>query len=256
MTQRPQEVVITTKNTAALTLGIISLVIGVFSLLFGWIPFLGLLAIPTAVIGAVLAFLGLIIALFKGFRGAGLPLIGFAVCAFAIIFSLVSTGGASVAIKKAMDESSRKVGQQDQALEEESKDPEELQKAEAALPEENVKQDYIAKVKLYDFEATRINTYTNKNVPAVRFSIKNEGERTLNKVEVTVYFKDANGSVIFEEDYYPVLVSEYSLSDNKPLKPNYIKRQAEGTYYTIEQLGPEWKTGAAEAVVTDIEFAP
>ena len=71
MTQHPPEVVITTQNTISLTLGITATVIGVFALLFGWVPFLGLLAIPVAVIGGALAALGLVIALFKGFRGAG-----------------------------------------------------------------------------------------------------------------------------------------------------------------------------------------
>lgn len=131
-----------------------------------------------------------------------------------------------------------------------------LKETETELAEQTIKQEYIKNVKLYDFEAKRIDTYSKKDVPAVRFTVKNEGDRTLNKVEVTVYFKDSKGDVIFEENYNPVFVSKYSIGDNKPLKPNYVKRKENGTYYTIKELGDEWKTGAAEAVVTDIEFAP
>jgi hypothetical protein len=129
-------------------------------------------------------------------------------------------------------------------------------KQEQEIAEAKVKRDYIARVMLFDFEATRIDTWREKNVAAVRFALKNGGDRTLNKVEVTVYFKDADGGVIFEENYHPVLVSKYSIGDAKPLKPNYVWRQGEGKYYTIANLGPEWKTGAAQAIITDVEFAP
>lgn len=130
-----------------------------------------------------------------------------------------------------------------------------LKETEAELDTEKIKQDYITNVKLYDFEAKRIDTYLDKNLPAVRFAVKNEGDKTLNKVEVTVYFKDVEGNVIFEEKYFPVLVSKYSYRNNKPLKPNYVKRQEKDKYYTIKELGDEWETGSAEAIVTDIEFA-
>lgn len=131
-----------------------------------------------------------------------------------------------------------------------------LEETENELKNEKIKKDYIKRIKIYDFVATRIDTYSDKNVPAVTFAIKNEGDRTLNKVEVTVYFKDVDGNIIFEEDFYPVLVSEYSFRDSKPLKPNYIQRQEKGKFYTINELGKEWKTGSAEAVITNIEFAP
>jgi hypothetical protein len=37
----PQEVSLTTKNTASLTMGIAAIVVGILALLFGWVPFLG-----------------------------------------------------------------------------------------------------------------------------------------------------------------------------------------------------------------------
>ena len=116
------------------------------------------------------------------------------------------------------------------------------------------KQGYIAQIELYDFEARFINTYSDERVPAVRFKLKNNGNRTLNKVEVTVYFKDEDGTIIFEEDFNPVLVSEYSFTDNNPLKPNYIWQPGKGQYYTVEKVPDEWQTGSAIAKITDIEF--
>jgi len=132
-----------------------------------------------------------------------------------------------------------------------------LKETEEEIETQKIKQEYITKVKIYDFEAKRIDTFLDKNLPAVRFSIKNEGDKTLNEVEVTVYFKDVNGKTIYEEDYYPVNVNRISFSgDDKPLKPNYVKIQKKGSFYTVENLGNEWKTGSATAVVTDIKFAP
>ena len=64
-----------------------------------------------------------------------------------------------------------------------------------------MKRDYFDKVEIFDFEATRIDTYLDKNIPAVRFAIRNRGDRSLDKVEVTVYFYDRNNNAIFEKTY-------------------------------------------------------
>jgi tetratricopeptide (TPR) repeat protein len=129
-----------------------------------------------------------------------------------------------------------------------------MKKVEGKLAEQKIKQDYINKIEIFDFIATRINTYSSKNVPAVRFAIRNNGNRSLDEVEVTVYFYDGNDNAIFEEKYYPILVSSYSLNNTGSLKPNYIKRQKENNYYTIDELGPEW-LGKADAIVSDLRFS-
>jgi len=116
------------------------------------------------------------------------------------------------------------------------------------------KQAYIDKVKLYDFTAKYFSTYLDGKTPGVNFKIKNEGDKTLTKVEVTVYFKDAANNVIAEEDYHPVLVSEYSFGDNKPLKPNYIWQMESGKFYTAKSVPSEWQEGNAVAKITDIKF--
>ena len=117
------------------------------------------------------------------------------------------------------------------------------------------KQTYIDKVTLYDLEARYYQTYLEKRVPGVEFKLKNTGDRTLKKVKVTVYFKDASGSIIHEEDYLPVLVTEFSFSgENKPLKPGYIWQQKRGKFYKAESVPNEWKEGSVLAGITDIEF--
>jgi O-acetyl-ADP-ribose deacetylase (regulator of RNase III) len=92
---------LTTKNTVALVLGITSTVIGVIALLIGWVPFLGLLAMPGAVIGLILAVVGGIVAIAKKGKGIGLPILGGIICACALVLPILSTGGVSAAIANA-----------------------------------------------------------------------------------------------------------------------------------------------------------
>lgn len=116
------------------------------------------------------------------------------------------------------------------------------------------KQAYIDKVKLYDFIAKYFSSYLDDKIPGVTFKIKNDGDKTLTKVEVTVYFKDSSNNIIAEEDYHPVLVSTYSFGDNKPLKPHYIWQMESGKFYKAKSVPSEWQEGNAVAKITDIEF--
>ena len=110
-------------------------------------------------------------------------------------------------------------------------------------------------IELYDLSAKYIDTYLNERVPGVLFKLKNNGERSLDRVEVTVYFKNADGQIIAEEDFHPVLVSTYSMNDSKPLRPGYIWQMESGKYYTAKQVPSEWQEGSIEASVTDVRFS-
>jgi hypothetical protein len=115
--------------------------------------------------------------------------------------------------------------------------------------------EYVSKVKLYDFKATYFNSVLDGRVPGVTFKLKNEGDKVLKRVEVTVYFKDSEGNVISEEAYNPVIVSEYSfgLASNKPLKPGYIWQIERGKFMTAKSVPSEWSDGNAEARITRVE---
>ena len=116
------------------------------------------------------------------------------------------------------------------------------------------KADYIKNdLELYDFSARYQDSILDGRVPGVDFKLHNKGARTLQKVEVTVYFKDAAGNVIWEEKYFPVLVTEFG-TDNTPLKPGYIWQMESGHFYAAKKVPSEWQEGSARAVVTDIEF--
>jgi hypothetical protein len=74
-------------------LGIASLVLGIGACVFCWIPFLGLLTIPFAAIGLLLAVIG-------KKSGLSFPVSGAVVCIVAILIALFVTGGISTLIAK------------------------------------------------------------------------------------------------------------------------------------------------------------
>lgn len=112
-------------------------------------------------------------------------------------------------------------------------------------------------LRLYDLEARYFDSILDGSVPGVDFKIQNNGDRTLNGVTVRVVFYDAGGNPIAEEEYNPVIVSEYSFGgDNGPLRPHYIWQQERNKFYQAKNVPSEWAAGKATATITDIEFAP
>jgi 2'-5' RNA ligase len=81
--------------------------------------------------------------------------------------------------------------------------------------------------------------------------LKNNGDRSLKRVEVTIYYLDKDGKAIFEKDYSPVLVSEYSfgLRRDKPLKPNYSQQFG----CKLDDAPSDW-SGEIRVKVTNLEF--
>ncbi len=130
-----------------------------------------------------------------------------------------------------------------------------IEKTTKSMQEFTEKMNYVDNIEITEFLAQRIDTYSKNDIPAVRISLKNNGDRSLDQVKVVVYFKDKSGNTIFEEDFHPVLVSKYSFGgDNKPLKAGYVQEMESGKFYTLESALSDWQEGKATAKVVDIEF--
>jgi len=136
----------------------------------------------------------------------------------------------------------------------EAKASKELAETEAKAEKEQRKQAYLKRLKLYDFETGLYDTYGDKRVPGVKFKLKNEGDLTLSRVEVTVYCKDATGKTIHEQSFVPVCGNSFGRDNRGPLKPGYIW-DLRGKFYAAESVPTEWKPGAAEARITDLDFS-
>jgi hypothetical protein len=130
------------------------------------------------------------------------------------------------------------------------------EKTEAATPSPE-KADYIRDhLRLYDLTAKYYDSMLDGRVPGIDFKLKNSGNRTLNEVKVRVVFLDGNGAPIAEEEYFPVLVTEFSMGDNKPLRPNYIWQNEPDKFYSAKSVPTEWQAGKVSASIVDIEFGP
>lgn len=248
---------VTTKNTVSLTLGIIATIVGAVAMLVGWIPFLGLLSIPFAVIGALLAGIGILAALLKGGRGFGMPALGGFLCILAAVISVAMTGGASSVLAEAGLKAAEAAERQRA-----------IQRGEAGEAATNIaavertameaeKSAYIRDcLVIYDLKAEYMDSVLNGKIPGVLFKIRNAGDRALSRVKVVVYFKDTNGNIVAEEDFFPVLVSNYSFArDSRPLKPGYVWQMESGKFYAAKSVPSEWDEGGVRAEIAEIEFA-
>jgi hypothetical protein len=121
-------------------------------------------------------------------------------------------------------------------------------KKESASKKE--KEDYIQQsLQVYDISSQYQSDFVDKNVPAVFGKIKNNGNRPLGKVEVTAYFLDNQGKTIFENSYHAVNTGAL-ISEDTPLKPNYIKQFG----FKSKGCPSEWSEGKVKVAITDIEF--
>lgn len=109
---------------------------------------------------------------------------------------------------------------------------------------------------LYDLDASFFDSMLDGRVPGVDFKIKNNGNRTLNRVTVRVVFQDASGKPIAEDEFNPVWVTDSGFGGNDtPLRPNYIWSQESGKSFVSKSVPSEWAEGKATAKITHIEFA-
>lgn len=119
---------------------------------------------------------------------------------------------------------------------------------------EQEKRNYISEnLEVYGLTARYMSSMLDGRVPGVTFKLKNNGERSLSGVEVTVEFLDAEKNAIAEEIYNPVIAGGYS--SDPPLRPGYIWQNERGTFYAAKAVPSEWQSGNARAFVSDIEFA-
>ena len=79
--------------------------------------------------------------------------------------------------------------------------------------------------------------------------IKNHGDKTLKKIQITIYALDKNKKPVYEKTYHPVFVSEYSIREDTPLKPNYSVPFG----VRMDDAPSEWNH-EVEVQISDIEF--
>ena len=87
--------------------------------------------------------------------------------------------------------------------------------------------------------------------PGLFATLTNTGNKTLNEVEVTVYFYNGKGAIVSEKKLYPVSVSKYRPGrDNDPLNSKKAKKIG----YLVKEFAPPSWAGKVQMRVTDIVF--
>lgn len=100
--------------------------------------------------------------------------------------------------------------------------------------------EYFVTAKLY-------KDYSGETAPGYTLDIRNRGEVPLSDITLTIYFLDAGGKRIGEEETSPL----NSMMHEVPvLKPHYMWRMESGQYYQAKNIGAEWKEGSVEVEVT------
>lgn len=146
------------------------------------------------------------------------------------------------------------------------KENEQLREALGLSKDEKIEEGKIPTKKLDQEKNNYIHTYleitdvqakyyTTKNgkEPGATFKLRNKGSRTLNNVEVTIFFKDANDSRITEHKVYPINKLRASEKD-WILKPNYVWQLNQGEYWAASHVSEDWKEGNVDIEITNIEF--
>lgn len=215
-------------------LGLASLILGVFALLLSWIPIIGLFSLPVALIGFLLGAGGLLAGIKS--RSFGMPGAGVVVCALSFAFQMYMVSS--------INEQFEEVGNSFTTYEDMK------QKAEQELQAKSDEALRYAKlyVEVYEVETRWGENYLGEPAAVVGFKLRNFGNKDLSDVDVTAYFEDANGNVVSEHTFYPVL-SARSGNDGKPLRAGYIKESR----YAAKDVPSEW-AGAVRLEITEAKL--
>jgi len=78
--------------------GIAALVLGIIACLTCWIPFIGLLSIPSSALGLLFGIIGLLTSILGRKSAIGMPIAGTVICFVAIVIAIAMTGSVAEAI--------------------------------------------------------------------------------------------------------------------------------------------------------------
>lgn len=114
---------------------------------------------------------------------------------------------------------------------------------------------YIPKVAIVDLKARRYDTYGGE-VPGVRFNVRNEGDRPLKWVGVTVSYEDDAGAPLYQKGYHAVFVhtTPSGHSYGTPLEPGAEWQQPSDRFFNGKEVPSSWQEGFVSARVTNLEF--
>ncbi len=115
-------------------------------------------------------------------------------------------------------------------------------------------EDYLKFLELFDVHAGYRPSFSEERVPGIDFKIRNKGDKTIDEVTVTIYFKDATGKRIAEEQFRPISALSFE-PNHGPLKPGYVWEMEPGQFYRPKLAPRGWQDANADAEISSIHFA-
>ena len=114
------------------------------------------------------------------------------------------------------------------------------------------KKSYLANLELINLTVGKGKKYLfGSPNPGLFATLKNNGNRALNEVEVTIYFFNNKGAIVREKKLYPVSVTKYRPGrDNDPLNPKKAKKIG----YLVKDFAPSTWAGKVQMRVTGFIF--
>lgn len=105
-------------------------------------------------------------------------------------------------------------------------------------------------IELLNYEVKMCKGYSKTSPGLLNVSVKNNGDRDISELRVTVYFQDENGKNIAEDSF--LLIG--GLWGGDTLKSNYSWKMESGKYFEIANLADEVDISRYTVEVTEIKF--
>lgn len=111
---------------------------------------------------------------------------------------------------------------------------------------------YLPNIEVINFFTAKKEIFGKETI-ITQFGIKNNGDKTLRKVDLTVYFLNAENKPIYEETY-ALVNSGNILTLGETLEPGKSVELKRNDCFKLDKDLPEWKEGNAKFEITGIEF--
>ena len=171
------------KSSEAHGLGVASIISGGIAMAIGWIPLIGLIALPISAIALVLGVIGFIFPLATKKSGLKMPIIGLVISLASLALPFLTTSALINEI-----------------------DTPEFREAMAEIGEsfEEMSSEYnraiMGQIEISNLQVGR----TDSGEPQISFEIKNNSERNLNYVRVDCEFFGKEGQAVYKTEFTPV----------------------------------------------------
>ena len=104
---------------------------------------------------------------------------------------------------------------------------------------------YTSKLELTGVQVDHI-WFDGKSVSG---EIRNTGNRTVRKIEITVFYLNEEGRAIFDRTHYPVFAPRWETDESKLLKPNHSQKFR----YKLDEVASQW-SGEVRVKIAKIAF--